>query len=145
MLKRSAMDCCVLIIPCSLPSLTPLVDFAALVLCCRQGLVGFVNLMCSHPRAVAEHRSLVLACLSDDDVTIRTRALELLSGEGSYFVVSPQIRGPVEMNREEVRVLLHRRRRGGVQKPSSGFEEDSCCEFLRLSLEVGQPCFGYLG
>ncbi|CAM9363760.1 unnamed protein product, partial [Sphacelaria rigidula] len=44
------------------------------------GLVGFVNLMRSHPRAVAEHRSLVLACLSDDDVTIRTRALELLSG-----------------------------------------------------------------
>lgn len=46
-----------------------------------QGLVGFVNLMRSHPRAVAEHRALVLACLSDDDVTIRTRALELLSGE----------------------------------------------------------------
>lgn len=43
--------------------------------------MGFVNLMQSHPRAVAEHRSLVLACLSDDDVTIRTRALELLSGE----------------------------------------------------------------
>ncbi|CAN0156740.1 unnamed protein product, partial [Laminaria digitata] len=44
------------------------------------GLVGFVNLMRSHPRAVAEHRGLVLKCLSDDDVTIRTRALELLSG-----------------------------------------------------------------
>ncbi|CAN0327742.1 unnamed protein product, partial [Ectocarpus sp. 12 AP-2014] len=44
------------------------------------GLVGFVNLMRSHPRAVAEHRALVLACLSDDDVTIRTRALELLTG-----------------------------------------------------------------
>ncbi|CAN0186855.1 unnamed protein product [Scytosiphon promiscuus] len=44
------------------------------------GLVGFVNLMRSHPRAVAEHRALVLACLADDDVTIRTRALELLTG-----------------------------------------------------------------
>ncbi|CBJ32812.1 Coatomer protein complex,delta sub-unit [Ectocarpus siliculosus] len=44
------------------------------------GLVGFVNLMRSHPRAVAEHRALVLACLSDDDITIRTRALELLTG-----------------------------------------------------------------
>lgn len=43
--------------------------------------MGFVNLMRSHPRAVAEHRALVLQCLSDDDVTIRTRALELLSGE----------------------------------------------------------------
>lgn len=50
--------------------------------------MGFVNLMRSHPRAVAEHRSLVLACLSDDDVTIRTRALELLSGE-TLFLLSP--------------------------------------------------------
>ena len=38
------------------------------------GLVGFVELMKSHPRAVVEHRELVLLCLSDDDVTIRTRA-----------------------------------------------------------------------
>ncbi|KAG5186742.1 Clathrin/coatomer adaptor, adaptin-like protein [Tribonema minus] len=44
------------------------------------GLVGYVNLMQSHPRAVAESRELVLACLTDDDVTIRTRALELLTG-----------------------------------------------------------------
>ena len=44
------------------------------------GLVGFVELMKSHPRAVVEHRELVLMCLSDDDVTIRTRALELLTG-----------------------------------------------------------------
>ncbi len=44
------------------------------------GLVGFVELMKSHPRAVVEHRELVLLCLSDDDVTIRTRALELLTG-----------------------------------------------------------------
>ena len=36
--------------------------------------------MKSHPRAVVEHRELVLLCLSDDDVTIRTRALELLTG-----------------------------------------------------------------
>ena len=50
-----------------------------------QGLVGFVNLMRSHPRAVAEHRALVLKCLSDDDVTIRTRALELLSGALLFF------------------------------------------------------------
>ena len=44
------------------------------------GLVGFVELMKSHPRAVVEHRELVLLCLADDDVTIRTRALELLTG-----------------------------------------------------------------
>ena len=44
------------------------------------GLVGFVELMKSHPRAVVEHRELVFLCLSDDDVTIRTRALELLTG-----------------------------------------------------------------
>lgn len=44
------------------------------------GLVGLVELMKSHPRVVAEHRELVLTCLMDDDVTIRFRALELVTG-----------------------------------------------------------------
>ena len=44
------------------------------------GLVGLVNLMASHPKAVVEHRDIVIRCLNDDDVTIRTRALELLAG-----------------------------------------------------------------
>lgn len=44
------------------------------------GLVGFVDLMKSFPRTVVEHKELVLQCLSDDDVTIRMRALELLTG-----------------------------------------------------------------
>lgn len=44
------------------------------------GLVGLVNLMRSHPRVVAEHKEMVLQCLMDDDVTVRMRALELLTG-----------------------------------------------------------------
>lgn len=44
------------------------------------GLVGFVQLMRSHPKAVVEHRDLVLACLADEDETIRLRSLELLEG-----------------------------------------------------------------
>ena len=44
------------------------------------GLVGFVSLMKSNPKEVVEHRSLILRCLCDDDVTIRSRALELLTG-----------------------------------------------------------------
>lgn len=44
------------------------------------GLVGLVNLMKSNPRSVVDHRDLVLRCLNDDDVTIRTKALELLAG-----------------------------------------------------------------
>jgi AP-3 complex subunit delta-1 len=46
------------------------------------GLVGFGSLMKSHPRVLAapEYRPLILACLSDQDVTIRTRALDLLTG-----------------------------------------------------------------
>ena len=44
------------------------------------GLVGLVSLMASHPRAVVDHKDVVIRCLNDDDVTIRTRALELLSG-----------------------------------------------------------------
>eukprot|EP00978_Attheya_sp_CCMP212_P015621 scaffold40245_cov51-Attheya_sp.AAC.4 len=47
------------------------------------GLVGFASLMQSHPKMLASAenkaaRPLILACLSDDDITIRTRALELL-------------------------------------------------------------------
>jgi hypothetical protein len=44
------------------------------------GLVGLVQLMKSNPRVVAEHRELVLQCLTDEDVTIRLRALELIAG-----------------------------------------------------------------
>jgi len=44
------------------------------------GLVGFVSLMSSHPKAVIEHKEMILQCLCDDDITIRTRALELLTG-----------------------------------------------------------------
>jgi len=44
------------------------------------GLVGFVSLMKSHPKEVVEQRGLILRCLCDDDVTIRSRALELLTG-----------------------------------------------------------------
>ena len=38
------------------------------------GLVGLVNLMRSNPKVVAKHKSLVMECLLDDDVTIRLRA-----------------------------------------------------------------------
>jgi AP-3 complex subunit delta len=49
------------------------------------GLVGFATLRISHPKCLAESdaRPLILACLSDDDVTIRTRALDLLPGMAS--------------------------------------------------------------
>ncbi len=46
------------------------------------GLVGFASLMVSHPKVLADtdYRTLILSCLSDEDVTIRTRSLELLIG-----------------------------------------------------------------
>ena len=44
------------------------------------GLVGFVDLMRSHPRVVASQRGLVLQCLVDEDVNVRLRALELITG-----------------------------------------------------------------
>ena len=46
------------------------------------GLVGFGSLMQSHPRVLSapDYRPLILECLSDQDVTIRSRALELLTG-----------------------------------------------------------------
>ena len=49
------------------------------------GLVGFGSLMKSHPKVLSapNYRPLILACLSDEDVTIRTRALGLLPGMAS--------------------------------------------------------------
>jgi AP-3 complex subunit delta-1 len=44
------------------------------------GLVGLVKLMKSSPRSAVDQRDIVLQCLNDDDVTIRTKALELLAG-----------------------------------------------------------------
>eukprot|EP00501_MAST-03F_sp_TOSAG23-6_P000065 GSMAST32.ASY1.ANO1.66.1 assembled CDS len=44
------------------------------------GLIGLANLMRSHPKLVSKHKSLVLECLDDGDVTIRLRALELVTG-----------------------------------------------------------------
>lgn len=46
------------------------------------GLAGFGSLMTSHPKVLSApgYRPLILACLSDEDITIRTRALDLLIG-----------------------------------------------------------------
>eukprot|EP01117_Protostelium_nocturnum_P002810 TRINITY_DN13730_c0_g1_i1.p1 TRINITY_DN13730_c0_g1~~TRINITY_DN13730_c0_g1_i1.p1 ORF type:complete len:1096 (-),score=278.81 TRINITY_DN13730_c0_g1_i1:141-3428(-) len=44
------------------------------------GLLALNNIMKVHPKAVSEHRDLVLACLEDADITIRLRALDLLEG-----------------------------------------------------------------
>jgi AP-3 complex subunit delta-1 len=44
------------------------------------GLVGLVRLMRSSPRSVVDQRDLILKCLGDDDVTIKSKALELLVG-----------------------------------------------------------------
>jgi len=43
------------------------------------GLLGLHKLMKAHPRAVVEHKDLILDCLNDDDVTIRMRALDLIT------------------------------------------------------------------
>jgi len=49
------------------------------------GLVGFGSLIQSHPRVLSapDYRPLILACLSDQDVTIRRRALDLLKAMAS--------------------------------------------------------------
>ena len=47
------------------------------------GLVGLSELLKSHPKSVIEHRDLILKCLNDEDVTIRLRSLELLTGIAS--------------------------------------------------------------
>jgi len=44
------------------------------------GLLALNNIMKIHPKAVSEHRDLVLNCLDDQDISIRHRALDLLPG-----------------------------------------------------------------
>lgn len=60
------------------------------------GLVGLCNLMKSSPRSVVDHRDLVLTCLNDDDVTIRTKALELLAGIASKKSLQDLVRHLME-------------------------------------------------
>eukprot|EP01119_Soliformovum_irregulare_P006547 TRINITY_DN1867_c0_g1_i1.p1 TRINITY_DN1867_c0_g1~~TRINITY_DN1867_c0_g1_i1.p1 ORF type:complete len:1143 (+),score=392.91 TRINITY_DN1867_c0_g1_i1:240-3431(+) len=44
------------------------------------GLLALNNIIKVQPKAVAEHRDLVMNCLDDEDVNIRLRALDLLEG-----------------------------------------------------------------
>jgi AP-3 complex subunit delta-1 len=61
------------------------------------GLVGLCNLLRSSPKSVVEHRDLILKCLNDDDVTIRTKALELLAGIASKKSLVELIRHLMEV------------------------------------------------
>mmetsp|Transcript_15374 Transcript_15374/g.31474 ORF Transcript_15374/g.31474 Transcript_15374/m.31474 type:complete len:1068 (-) Transcript_15374:127-3330(-) len=66
------------------------------------GLVGFGSLLKSQPKVLmshSEHRGLILKCLSDEDVTIRTRALGLLkfmATERNLVELINQLLGHVE-------------------------------------------------
>ena len=44
------------------------------------GLVALNNIMKIQPKAVAEHKDMVMHCLEDEDSTIRVRALDLIQG-----------------------------------------------------------------
>jgi hypothetical protein len=47
------------------------------------GLLGLHKLMKAHPKIVAEHKDLILGCLRDEDVTIKMRALDLITSLAS--------------------------------------------------------------
>jgi len=53
------------------------------------GLLGLHKLLQKQPRVVAEHKDLILACLADDDVTIRMRALDLITSMVSLKNLAP--------------------------------------------------------
>jgi AP-3 complex subunit delta-1 len=44
------------------------------------GLLGLNNLMDHYPRIIADIKDTILACLNDEDITIRFRALDLICG-----------------------------------------------------------------
>lgn len=47
------------------------------------GLVGLCNVIVVYPRMISGHKDIILACLDDEDITIRMRVLELLAGMAS--------------------------------------------------------------
>lgn len=56
------------------------------------GLVGFGSLIVASPSTITkEHKELILSCLSDQDVTIRSRALELLVLPAANFATKKNI------------------------------------------------------
>eukprot|EP01116_Phalansterium_solitarium_P008891 TRINITY_DN2285_c0_g1_i3.p1 TRINITY_DN2285_c0_g1~~TRINITY_DN2285_c0_g1_i3.p1 ORF type:complete len:654 (+),score=298.43 TRINITY_DN2285_c0_g1_i3:110-2071(+) len=56
------------------------------------GLLALNNIMKINPKAVAEHRDLVVACLDDEDTTLRLRALDLLEGMVTKRNISDVVR-----------------------------------------------------
>jgi len=56
------------------------------------GLVGFGSLIIASPSTITkDHKELILSCLSDQDVTIRSRALELLILPAANFATKKNI------------------------------------------------------
>lgn len=52
------------------------------------GLLGLHKLMQKQPRVVSEYKDLVIECLKDEDISIRVRALDLLTGMVCYILSS---------------------------------------------------------
>jgi AP-3 complex subunit delta-1 len=47
-------------------------------------LLALVKIVPSHPHLVAEHQDMILASINDDDMSIRLRALDLISAMVSH-------------------------------------------------------------
>ncbi len=60
------------------------------------GLLGLHKLMRAHPVVVSEHKDLILDCLKDDDVTIRQRALDLVTSMVSKRNIAGIVRRLIE-------------------------------------------------
>ena len=51
------------------------------------GLLAMSKILKTHPKSVQAHKDLVLQCLDDKDESIRLRALDLLYGMVSNFIL----------------------------------------------------------
>jgi AP-3 complex subunit delta-1 len=52
------------------------------------GLYALGKLLPIRPRAVTEHRDVILECLEDKDISIRMRALEIVTGMVGYININ---------------------------------------------------------
>ena len=85
--RGSHCRCVLSVFPCRHPCVVSLVSPLRSVK--YLGLLGLHKLLQKQPRVVAEHKDLILDCLNDEDITIRMRALDLITSMVSLKNLTP--------------------------------------------------------
>ncbi|THX38037.1 Adaptor protein complex AP-3 delta subunit [Aureobasidium pullulans] len=99
-------------------------------------LLAFTKIVASHPQLVALHSDVVVECIDDPDISIRTRALELVSGMVDGSNLMPIVERLLRQLREATPAsasddpINDRGMHGGVV-PSGDSDDEEAAESLR--------------